>query len=197
MTTVAATGVVLAGGASRRMGRDKAALLLDGKPLLARVVRRLRVALPEVIVVGPPERADLVPGTRIIPDTWPGRGPLGGIATALQVVSTPFAFVAACDMPFLEPALIRYLLTLAPGYDAVVPRAERGTEQLHAIYARTCLPAATAMLAAGDLAVARLYAAIRVRLVPPNEWSPYDPAGLALTNINTPEDWVQASRRHA
>lgn len=179
------------------MGRDKAALLLDGEPLLARVVRRLRAVLPEVIVVGPPERADLVPATRIVPDAWPSRGPLGGIATALQAIATPYAFVSACDMPFLEPALIRYLLTLAHGYDAVVPRANRGTEQLHAVYARTCLPAATTLLAAGDLAVAGLYAAIRVRLVPADEWSPYDPAGLALTNVNTPEDWVHASHRRA
>lgn len=194
---VPATGVVLAGGASRRMGRDKAALLLDGAPMLARVVGRLRAALPDVIVVGPPERAALVPDTRIVPDAWPGRGPIGGIATALRVVATPYIFVTACDMPFLEPTFIRFLLTLAPGYDAVVPQTERGTEQLHAVYARTCLPAALALLEAGDLAVAHLYATLRVRHAAPAEWSAYDPTGLALTNINTPEDWARVSASHS
>ncbi|HEV2405155.1 MAG TPA: NTP transferase domain-containing protein, partial [Ktedonobacterales bacterium] len=73
-----AMGVVLAGGASRRMGEEKARLMMRGEPLLARVVRLLRLAFSEVIVVGPPSLADLVPGVTVTPDTRAGQGPLAG-----------------------------------------------------------------------------------------------------------------------
>lgn len=187
-----ATGVVLAGGASRRMGQDKAALVLAGETLLARVVGRLAGATREVLVVGPPERAQLVPGVRVIPDMRPGLGPLGGIYSALLAAGTPRAFVVACDMPFVRPALVRYLLDLARDYDIVVPRTGRGTEQLHAVYGRACLPAVAALLDARELAVAHLYQAVRTRVVAPEEWAPYDPAGLSTFNANTPEQWAAA-----
>src|SRR5579859_5479057 len=84
-----ATGVVLAGGASRRMGRDKAALVLDGEPLLARVVSRLREAVDRVIVIGPPDRAAIVPSdVSVFLDLEPGLGPLGGIYSALRHATT-------------------------------------------------------------------------------------------------------------
>lgn len=186
---IEATGVVLAGGSSRRMGRDKAALALEGETLLARVVRRLASATREVIVVGPPERAQLVPGVRVVTDARPGLGPLGGIYSGLLAAVTPYVFVVACDMPFVNPALVHYLLSLAPSTDVVVPRTPRGTEQLHAVYARTCLPVMASRLDAGYLAVARLYHLLRVRVVEPTEWAAYDPAGLSMLNINTPEEW--------
>jgi molybdopterin-guanine dinucleotide biosynthesis protein A len=171
------------------MGQDKAALLLGGESLLARVVRRLRAATDDVIVVGPPERLSLVPGVRIVPDARPGLGPLGGIYTALRASAAPYTFVVACDMPFVRPELVRYLLDLAPGYDVVVPRSVRGTEQLHAVYSQACLPAVVSLLDAGDLAVSALYARVRTRLVAPEEWNPYDPDGLSMFNANTRADW--------
>jgi molybdopterin-guanine dinucleotide biosynthesis protein A len=191
---VAATGAVLAGGASRRMGRDKAALTFDGEPLLARVVRRLREATPEVLVVGPPERARLAAGARVVPDARPGAGPLGGIYTALCAAATPYCVVVACDMPFVRPALLRHLLDLAPGYAAVVPRSARGPEPLHAVYARECLPAIAALLDAGELAVAGLFGRVPTRLMAPEDWAPYDPDGLSAFNANTPEEWEAAQR---
>jgi molybdopterin-guanine dinucleotide biosynthesis protein A len=187
--SVEVTGVVLAGGASRRMGRDKAALVLEGETLLARVIRRLESATREVVVVGSPERTQLAPGARVVPDARPGLGPLGGIYSGLLASTTPYAFVVACDMPFLNPALVWYLLGLAEGYDAVVPRTTRGTEQLHAVYGRTCLPALAARLDAGELAVVGLYDSIRVRVVEPAEWAPYDPDGRSMLNVNTPAEW--------
>lgn len=184
-----AVGAVLAGGASRRMGQDKAALLLGGESLLARVVRRLRAATDDVIVVGPPERQSLVPGVQVVPDARPGLGPLGGIYTALRASAAPYTFVVACDMPFVQPELVRYLLDLAPGYDVVVPRSARGTEQLHAVYSRECLPAVAGLLDAGDLVVSALYARVRTRFVAPEEWAVYDPQGLSTFNANTREEW--------
>ena len=192
-----ATGAILAGGASRRMGRDKASLELDGETLLARAVRRLRPVVREVIVIGPPERSLLVPDIRIVPDDRPGLGPLGGIYTALGAASTACVFVMACDMPFVQASLVRYLLSLAGAYDIVVPRSERGTEQLHAVYTRACLPAVATCLDAGALAIASLYNRARTYVMEPDEWAPYDPLHLSLINVNTPEDWEAARTRAA
>jgi molybdopterin-guanine dinucleotide biosynthesis protein A len=190
-----ATGAVLAGGASRRMGRDKAALILDGESLLARVVRQLSAVTRHVLVVGPRERELLVPGVRIVPDVRPGLGPLGGIYSALLAAETDLVFVAGCDMPFVRPPFVRFLLGLAEAHDVVVPRSARGTEQLHAVYSRGCLPAIAARLEGGDPSVASLYQHVTARVVEPDEWAPYDPDGISTCNVNTPAEWDEARAR--
>lgn len=193
----AITGIILAGGRSQRMGRDKAALTIGGEFLLARVVRRLRPAVGAVLVVGPPERAALVPGIPVVADDFPGQGPLGGIATALRATATPYTVVVGCDMPFVRPTLVRFLASLAPGYDLVLPCTDHGAEPLHAVYASACLPAALTCLAGGERAAAALCARVRTRLVAPAEWAPYDPAGWSLFNANTAADWQRAETRVA
>jgi molybdopterin-guanine dinucleotide biosynthesis protein A len=187
-------GVVLAGGASRRMGRDKAALELRGRPLLAWVVEALSAAFGGVVVVGPPERSALVPGVQVVTDAYPSQGPLGGIATALRHASSGRVFVAACDMPFLQPALARYLTTVAPDAAACVPRSARGVEPLCACYGHACLPVAEALLAEGDLALAALLVRIDARIIEPEEWRTHDPSGRSLVNVNTPVEWEAARR---
>ncbi|HET9109329.1 MAG TPA: molybdenum cofactor guanylyltransferase [Ktedonobacterales bacterium] len=193
-------GVALAGGASRRMGRDKASLLIDGEPLLSRSVARLRLALAEVIVVGTPSLAPLVPTTRIVPDAWPGRGPLGALATALSALEptgAEWALLVACDMPFTQPALLREIARLAlttPEVDVVAPRGPRGLEPLHAAYHRRCLPLATARLAGDDASLRSLLATLRVRELSAEETRRLDPSGYSIFNANTPEEWSRAVR---
>jgi molybdopterin-guanine dinucleotide biosynthesis protein A len=195
-----ALGVVLAGGASRRMGRDKTALLIGGEPLLRRAIARLRLALAEVIVVGSPACAPLVPETRIVADRWPGRGPLGALATALSAIEATeieWALLVACDMPFTQPALLRALARLAlttPQVDVVALRGPRGVEPLHAVYHRRCLPLALARLAGDDASLRGLLAALRVREVAPDEARRFDSAGRSAFNANTPEEWRRALR---
>ncbi len=189
------TGVVLAGGASSRMGRNKAALQIQGKPLLTRVVERLKRAITAVMVVGPPELRSLSSGVLVVPDAQPGLGPLGGIATALQTATTSHIFVVGCDMPFVEPALVRRMIDCSiesPDADAIVLRSARGTEQLHAVYKRTCLPHITLQLAQGDRSVRHLLQNVRVLEIGPEEAAKYDPAGLSTFNVNWPEDWLRA-----
>ena len=118
------SGAILAGGQSRRMGSDKAALLIQGEPILKRTARLVASITADVAIIGPPERAALAPGVRILPDRWPQQGPLGGIATALQALPGEAVLVVGCDMPFLNAALLRYLIALAPEYDAVVVRVD-------------------------------------------------------------------------
>ncbi len=197
-------GVVLAGGASRRMGRDKAALPLGGEPLLRRAVGRLRRALAEVIVVGAPALASLVPDTRVIADDLPGRGPLGGLVTALRAIEeeneggAEWALLVACDMPFTQPALLREIARLAlssPDADVIAICGARGEmEPLHAAYRRACLPVALAHLASDDASLRGLLATLRVREVVPRDARRLDPAGLSPFNANTPDEWRRALR---
>src|SRR5690348_17051452 len=96
--------VVLAGGRSVRMGVEKASLYLGGETLLARIVRRLRLALPEIVVIGPVQLHALVPDTPVFPDETADAGPLGGLSTAFTRITSQRIFVVGCDMPFVEPA---------------------------------------------------------------------------------------------
>lgn len=198
---VGVLGVVLAGGASRRMGRDKAALTIGGEPLLRRVVSRLRLALADVAVVGDPAWQGLVPETRVLADAWPGRGPLGALATALQGSDAPWALLVACDMPFPQPPLLREMARLAlassdAGADAeaVALRGPRGLEPLHTAYARACLPLALERLAGADASLQGLLAALRVCEVPAAVAQRLDPRNLSAFNANTPDDWQRALR---
>lgn len=187
-----ATAVVMAGGQSRRLGRDKALIPFEGEPLLARVVRRLHEVCGEVIVVGPPERAAVVPGVRVAPDIYAGAGPLAGIHVSLKTASHDRCLVVACDMPFLNVDLMRHLLALAPEYDVVLPRYGGYTHQLHAVYAKTCLPYIEAQLNRGDYKIDRFFPQVRVRYVDEPELRRYDPLLISFFNVNTPESLAEA-----
>ena len=181
-------GVVLAGGQSRRMGQDKALLTIGGRTLLARTLDVLRSIAAEVVVIGPPERAAQAGGVRVLPDAFPGTGPLGAIATALQAVEHDRMVLVACDMPFLSAALLQYLVARSTD-DVVAPRTGGHVHVLHAVYRRTCLPAVTAQLAAGDLRVERLLERVRTCFVDEAELRAIDPDLRSLWNVNTPVEW--------
>lgn len=188
-------GVVLAGGRSSRMGRDKAALEVAGEPLLRRVVGRLREALGEVVVVGPAELQALVPGVRVVPDDLPGAGPLGALGAVLHAVPAERLFLAGCDMPFVAPELVRAMTKLAvasPEVDVLLLRSPTGRQYLHAVYARTCLPTLERLLADSERSLRSLVEAIRVREVPLELAARYDPLGRSAFNANTREEWEWA-----
>lgn len=191
---LAIAGAVLAGGQSRRLGQDKALLMLDGSTLLERALAILRSVAREVLVIGPPERAALAGGARVVPDAFPGAGPLGAIATALQASEADRVVLVACDMPFLSASLLRYLVSCSEGYDVTIPRTQGFTEQMHAVYHRSCLSAVTEQLAAGDLKIDRFFPGVRVRYVDEPELRAIDPDLRSLWNVNTPEDWAEAQR---
>lgn len=195
------TGVVLAGGGSRRMGQDKASLQIGGEPLLHRVVARLGSVLPSVLVVGPERLQPLVPGARLVPDRLPDAGPLGGLVSALHAARTPWVFVVGCDMPFVVPALVHAMAELAStplsestAVEAVLLRSSNGLEYLHAAYAVTCLPLAEKLLAGGERALHRLVEQLHDREIPSDMVARLDPAGLSVFNANTPAEWERARR---
>ncbi len=192
----AVTGVLLAGGQSRRLGRDKRLEPFAGQPLIARVAGRLGEVCQELVAVVAGEAGapslPLPPGARVVPDAYPGKGSLGGIYSGLAAASHPWAVVVACDMPFLSVRLLRHLLSLREGFDAVVPVIEGYPEPAHAAYSKTCLPVIQRQLERGELKIARFFGQVRVRQVPEDEVRRFDPELHSFFNINTPEDLAQA-----
>lgn len=186
------TVAILAGGASRRMGRDKSFVELEGRPMIAHVIAHLEaLALPVAIITNTPD-AYAGFGLPCHTDVMPGSGSLGGIYTALWHSPTDYVLCVACDMPFLNPALLRHLIGLRAGYDAVVPVTDGRAHGLHAVYARHSRDAMRAQIDAGNLRITDLLGALRVREVPADELRAFDPALRSLRNLNSPADIDQA-----
>lgn len=185
--------VILAGGHSRRLGRDKSLLELDGQPLLARTVQRLDALGDDLVVVtnDAARYESLSLAARFVPDEKPGMGSLMGIYSGLQATCHPHALVLACDMPFLDLPLLRYMASLAPGHDVVIPRLGSLLEPLHAIYGKSCVPIIEELLDRGERKIVAFLQSVRVRYVEEAELDRFDPEHLSFVNVNTPQDWVR------
>jgi len=188
--------IILAGGRSRRLGLDKALLRLDEETLLETTVKKVATLSDEVIVAGGPLPYPL-PGARLVADVHPGCGPLGGIHAGLAVASNFHSLVVACDMPFLNVGLLRYLMEMAPGHDVVIPRLGDKLEPLHALYSKNCLGPIEGLIERGDFKIIHFFPGVRVRYIGREEIERFDPEHLSFLNINTPEDLEQARKRLA
>ncbi|HEU5347023.1 MAG TPA: molybdenum cofactor guanylyltransferase [Ktedonobacterales bacterium] len=196
-------GAILAGGKSSRMGENKAAMVIAGETLLHRLVRRLSTAVDEVLVIGPETLMPLISpsAARIVPDIVPMIGPLGGLYTALKATVCDRVFLMACDMPFVQPGLVRAMLALAganpiakanPIAEAVVIPDGQRAQPLHAVYTKDSLPAIEQALAADDHSLRALLAHLSVVPVSAEIISREDPHGISTFNVNTPADWQRA-----
>ncbi len=204
------------------MGRGKAFIEFQGAPLIEHVIKRVQPLCTEVIIVANDADAYAQFGHRVVGDVYPGTGSLGGTYSGLLAAREQYALAVACDMPFLNPALLRYIISLIPDYDVVVPRGydpsgrvprslrgdksagegkprgnqpiakERNLHPMHAVYSKTCLPAMQARLLAGDLPLISFHDAVRVRVVEADEIDRFDPQHLSFFNANTPEDLATA-----
>jgi molybdopterin-guanine dinucleotide biosynthesis protein A len=195
--------VVLAGGRSRRMGTDKALLCLDGQPLLRRALERLRPLSDDLIVVADdPERlGDALPvwPVRVIGDVIAGKGALGGLYSGLLAARYEQSVVVACDMPFLNAALLAWMAEQLPGLDGVVPQVDVNAgpvirHSLHAVYARSCVGTMREALEQDRLSIHGVLDRLRLRLIRTEEIELFDPRGLSLMNANTPEEWAACQR---
>jgi molybdopterin-guanine dinucleotide biosynthesis protein A len=186
----AATGIILAGGASRRMGQDKSALQLGDGLLLEHVVAPLSRLCPEVVVAAGSRPHQRLSG---VSPVWvadpPGAtGPLAGLAAGLAAASHPTAIVVACDMPFLSENLLEHLLDLVQDCDAAVPLVGGLAQPIHAAYARGCLPAVESLLRLGARSMRDLLPRLRVKYLSEQRCAELDPEGLSCFNMNTVDD---------
>jgi molybdopterin-guanine dinucleotide biosynthesis protein A len=183
------------------MGRDKAALLLTGRTLLARAVELVREAGGEPLVVGPVSVQALVPGCRRVDEAeGPGRsqraGPLPALRHGLATCGTRKALALACDLPFLPAALLRFLIDEADRYDAVVPRTAGHLQVLAAAYTTACVGAIDRQLDAGERATHRFLEGVSLRVIEERELMPFGGAEIFF-NVNRPEDLARAEARIA
>jgi molybdopterin-guanine dinucleotide biosynthesis protein A len=177
------------------MGTDKSFVEILGQPLIEHIIGRLSsLGQRETILITnkPGDYAHL--GLPMFGDVLPDKGSLGGIYTAIYHSQNPYTLVVACDMPFLNPALLRYMIDLCEGdqYDVIVPRFEGYPQGLHAIYSKNCLEPIRARLDADRLKVIGFYDDVRVSHLDEAEYQPLDPDGLAFRNVNTPDELAEA-----
>ena len=184
------TGIILVGGKSRRMGRDKAFLKVGGIPIFERVLEVFRESFERILLIGDREERFAGYHLPILPDIYPGSS-LGGLYTGLYHAQTEYVFVASCDLPYPNPEVLRFLSSLRHGFDAVVLTTAKGYEPLFALYAKNCLGAIKALLDKGNFCAYAYYPEVRVRYVPYEELAHLDRCGNAFLNVNTPEQFVK------
>lgn len=192
------TGILLAGGRSRRMGKDKRLLFVGDHTLLERSLAVLQDVFQSVSIVIGDDSTKIEARVPVWRDLIPNRGSLGGIYTGLKLARTPHIFVVACDMPFIRPIVIQYLVSLKNDVDVVIPCSEFGPQPTHALYSGRCLPVIEKMVQSGRLSIKDIVneASLRVRWVQQAEMSNLDPEGRSFFNVNTPEE-LEAARKMA
>jgi molybdenum cofactor guanylyltransferase len=197
------TAAILAGGQATRFGgRDKSALVVEGRTIFDRQISELSAIASEILLVGALRPA--VPDSRItpVPDLRPGHGPLGGLHSALTAAHGEPVVVIACDMPYISAALLAYLAGLAdPAADpdgrvAVVPKTERGYHPLCAAYTRAVIEPIERRLTAGRLTMTDLLADVRLRVVPADELARFGDPHRLLANVNTPAEHESLEALH-
>jgi molybdopterin-guanine dinucleotide biosynthesis protein A len=190
--------VIQAGGQSARMGENKALKPFLGRPLVQRVIERLAPVADELLVTTNQPEEFVFLNLPLFTDIKPGRGPLGGLYTALVSAKYPIVAVVACDMPFASAPL----LVVAAGFlvqdkvDVVIAEAAEGFEPLHAVYRReTCIPAIESAMDADQWRVISWFPQVKLRKLTPDELNRYDPESLAFWNVNTPDEFFKAEQR--
>jgi len=187
------SGILLAGGESRRMGGvNKALLDVGGSRIIERAASVLCRLFPEVLVItNSPDDFQFL-GLPMLKDLMPGNGSLGGLYTGLSACKGDYGFLAACDMPFLSADVIRHMVNMVEGFDVVAPRISGWLEPLHAIYSHNCLPYIEGLLQHGDLKILNFFDKVKVREVPEEDLRPFDSELRFSMNLNTPEDLRRA-----
>jgi molybdopterin-guanine dinucleotide biosynthesis protein A len=192
------TGILLAGGKSRRMGEDKRFLLIGERSLFDRSLSVLRSLFQDVLIVIAQDSSPLKAGVPVLHDLVPDCGSMGGLYTGLRKASTEHVFVVACDMPFLNPEVIRYMVRLKSDADIVMPRLENGLQPTHALYSRRCLPVVEEMVRSRRVKIQDIvsHPSLRVRIITESELCEIDPAGRSFLNVNTPLDLESARKAY-
>lgn len=173
------------------MGRDKLALRLGGETLLARTVRILSEVTDEVLIAGLPDRHSAPPGSRRIVDAAENAGPLAGLVAGLRAMRGDRAALVACDLPYLEPGVLRLLLETLGASDAAVPVVDGHPQPVSAAYGRGALPPAEGRLRSGQLCLTALLDDLRVHWVDEAILRAADPTLHSFINVNTPQDWAR------
>jgi molybdenum cofactor guanylyltransferase len=215
------SAAILAGGLATRFGgRDKSALVVDGRSILERQVAQLSTVVDDLMLVArtapidgarrlaafagaddapAPARLAEAPAARpqqpservrVITDIVPGCGPLGGLHAALTEMRGDRVFLVACDMPYIEDAFVDFLFSIAGDAAIVVPETDRGYHPLCAVYTRACLEPVAARLAERRLVLRELFRDVPTRIVTAEEMNRFGAPSRLLANVNTPAEYA-------
>lgn len=186
------TAIIMAGGDSRRMGRDKATLPFADRTLIESVIATMQPLFPAIIVSVRQPRPEI--GWPQVCDMQADGGPLVGLVTALGSIATPWAFVVACDMPFVSPALVELLAEHRTQRQAVVPVVHGQLQPLAAFYATSCIPLMRASLSLGDKSLSGAINHLNACYVDEAQMLRTDPQLRSFFDLDTPQDWAIAQR---
>lgn len=191
------TSIILAGGKSSRLGRNKALQVIEGKSLIQWVIDRLAILSTEIIIATAHGKA--IPCSsaveiKTVADIYPGKGPLVGIYSGLIASSSSRAIVVGCDTPFLSVGLLEYMTQLCSTFDVVVPRIGKKVEPLCAVYSKNCLVPMQGLLEQNELRISALFSMVRVRYIEEAEINSFDPEHLSFFNINSHDDLERARK---
>lgn len=187
--------VIQAGGQSRRMGQDKGLVPLDNIPLIEHVISSLVGIADETIITTNYPNDYQYLDLPLASDQYPGAGALAGLQTALKAAHGEHVFVIACDMPFVNRDLVKYIFSNAGKADVVVPHFEDRFQPLHALYHRNnCLPAIEQVLSENKKRMISFYPLITIHKITSQQIKIFDPDGQSLKNINTPDELAQAEQ---
>ena len=181
-------GVILAGGKSSRFGSNKALALHQGDALIQTIARRLAALFPETLLItNTPEEYGFL-GWPMAKDLYPDCGPLAGIHAALRTVSQSRIFVCGCDMPLVNPDLIRFLCELEGDHGIVLPWLDEGPEPLYAVYSKKALPIIEEQLSKNQYKIGMVFEKLRIRKVTAEEILQIVPDLTTFQNINHQHD---------
>ena len=188
------TGIILAGGKSRRYGMNKALVEINGVRLIERVIRVMESIFEHLIIITNTPHDYAYLKLPMYEDLIKGLGPLGGILTGLDAISNDAGFVVACDMPFLNADLVRYMVDMRDDYYAVVPKITWKIEALHALYNKRCLPVIRELIESQEYQAIKFFDRIRVRYVEEDEIRASDPHLRSFFNVNSPRELLDAEQ---
>ena len=194
----AVSGIILAGGKSRRLGVDKSQLVWPpgnpaGRTLLDLTAEKLRLVCAEVLVVGYRGERQVPEGVCEVQDAFRDGGPLGGLCTGLEAAQHGYALAVATDMPFLSVPLLEWLIQRPRDYDVLAPVYDL-VQTLHAVYSKRCIDVMRRRIESGRKSLMGLYEepALRVRYVEQDVVERLDPGGRSFANVNTPRELEEA-----
>lgn len=191
------TAIILAGGKSSRMKRDKAFLRLGVKTIIEELTSRIKSRFSNLLIIANDSEKYLPLGIKVVADIIPHQGPLGGIYTGLIESKTFHNFVFACDAPFVNLEVVDFMITKINDSDVIVPQWRSRLEPLHAIYSKNCIAAMEAQLEKGDRKIINFLSHATTCIVEQKAIEKFNINGELFSNINTPEDYDQFSREEA
>lgn len=186
------TGIILAGGKNRRIGQDKSFLRVGNRTIIERIVSTMSKIFNEIIIISNTPEPYRSFGLEIYSDMIPEKNSLGGIYTGLSVSSSQYNFFVACDMPFLNENLIKYMAESIDDSDIVIPKTKKGYEPLHAIYSKSCIPFIKKQIDQDQLKILDFFLHVTVKEIETKEIDICGPEHTAFLNLNTKQDLLNA-----